>query len=321
MNPDVADAIPRLVERGLISADAAQRPGRAARGELVSVRAELQVALYCGVLLVIGGVSWLVRENLDRIGPATIAAAIALAAAGLFFWVARRAPAFTWGEQVAPHLAFDYLLLLAVLLVGADLAYIEWKFTPLGASWPWHLLLMSALAGALAVRYDSRTVFSLSLASFAAWRGVAVSLAAAATTLFSRSTHVAWNALACGLLFVALGWALVRTRRKAHFEPVAAHLGWLLALGAMATLGGVPGYRTAWALLLLGVGVGLTWMALRQARFGLIALGVVGAYVGLCELVVRTISDELFTCAWFFWTALGVVVLLVVLQRRLRSAT
>jgi hypothetical protein len=81
MNPDVADAIPRLAESGVLPPDAAPRLLRVARGELLSVHWELRALLYVGVLLVTGGVGLLVKENLDRIGPVAIAAGIGLAAA------------------------------------------------------------------------------------------------------------------------------------------------------------------------------------------------------------------------------------------------
>lgn len=75
MNPDVANAIPGLVESGMLPAEAAPRLLRVGRGELVSVYLELRALLYLGVLLITTGVGLLVKENLDRIGPAVIAAA------------------------------------------------------------------------------------------------------------------------------------------------------------------------------------------------------------------------------------------------------
>src|SRR5208337_4466656 len=95
--------------------------------------------------------------------PVTVATAIGLAACVCFVWVVRASPAFSWGEQPSPHLAFDYLLLLGTLLVASDLAYVEVEFTPLGNNWPWHLFIVAAFCAALAFRYDSRVLFSLAL--------------------------------------------------------------------------------------------------------------------------------------------------------------
>jgi hypothetical protein len=312
MDPDVAAALPDFVRRGVLSPERAAPLLRAAQGELVSVRGELRALLYLGVLLVTGGVSLLVKENLERIGPVTIAAGIGFAAAACLFWVARRAAPFTWDAAPEPHLGLDYLLLLGVLLAGADLAYVEAQFTPLGEHWPYHLLLVALFAGAAAVRYDSRLVFSLALSTFAAWRGVAVGMTAGGAWLAGGTAGLRWNALGCGLAFVALGHGMRRARRKAHFEPVAVHLGWLLVLGGLFT-GSVdrPGSGWAiWALLLVATGAVLAWWGFRR-RFWLFALGVAGAYAGHARLAAEWVVGEAFGCLWFSWTSTAVVALLV----------
>lgn len=320
MNPDLAAAIPELVRRGVLAPERAAPLLRAARGELVSLRGELRALLYLGVLLIVGGVSLLVQQNLERIGPPAIAAALALAAAACFFWVARRAPAFTWGEAAEGHLALEYLLLLAVLLAGADLAYVESEFTPLGDDWPWHLLLVALGAGAAAVRYDSRLVWALALSSFAAWRGVAVGLAAAPSWFGDAAGAVRANAVGCGLVFVALGHLLARTARKPHFEPVTVHLGWLLVLGGLAA--GATTFDDdagrAWALALLAVGAGLAVWGFRRRRYWLFALGVASAYAGHARLAADFLGEAILGCFWFSWTATAILGLLVWAHFRLR---
>src|SRR3954470_7881167 len=323
MNPDVADAIPRLVEAGVLPPDEAPRLLRVARGELLSIHWELRALLYVGVLLVTGGVGLLVKENLDRIGPVAIAAGIGLAAAAALGWVIRVAPPFSWweipwGEVPSPNLAFDYILLLGVLLAAADLAYVEVKFTPLGANWSWHLLIVAAFAALAAFRFDSRVVFSLALSTFAAWRGV--SAARFGTDLWWNGAEdaVRWNAIACGALFAVLGFALKRTGRKAHFEPVAVTLGWLLVLGGLASGMGERVFWWTWTLGLLLAGWGLAVGSFLTRRFPLFAFGVVAAYAALSRLVLDGIGDTL-GCFWFFLTPIPVIVGLIFAQRRLKE--
>jgi hypothetical protein len=318
MNPDVAQAVPELVEGGILPPAAAPLVLRVARGELVSVHGELRALLYAGVLLLTGGVGLLVEQNLDRIGPLAIAVALGLAALAALAWVVRVAPPFSWGEVPSPNLAFDYVLLLGVLLAAADLAYVEVNFTPLGAQWPWHLLLVALLTGVAAFRFDSRVVFSLALSTFAAWRGVAVGRLG--TVLWAYTGAVRWNAIGCGVLFAALGLVLVRTRRKASFEPVAVHLGWLLVLGGLAsgiTESGATGIDWAGALLL--VGAGLAAGAFRFRRFPLFAFGVLAAYVGLSRLMVKVLDLEALGCFWFCVTSILVILGLLWAQRRMKE--
>lgn len=318
MNPDVALAVEELGRNGTLTTPQARLLHRVALGRLVSVRPELRLLLYGGVLAVMAGVGELVRQNLDRIGPVAIAAGLWAAAAAALIWAYRHAPPFSWGRAASDHVAYDYILLLGVLLAGAALAYVEVKFTPLGPSWGYHLLLMSLFAGAVAVRGDSRMVASIALTTFAAWRGVAASPLARGFWSASAGA-VRTNAIVTGVLFAALGWWMVRSARKAHFEPVAAHLGWMLVLGAIfAGIFEDGGNGTSSRLALLGVGTVLGIAAFRQGRFSLFGMGLVGAYVGLSALVVAVAPGEL-GFLWFSSTGIAVLVGLLLAQRAMKA--
>jgi hypothetical protein len=319
MNPDVERAIDDLVQRGVLPEEKAAPLRAVARGQLVSLYAELRLIFYLGVLLATGGVGVLVARNYEHIGPVAVAVALGVIAAGALLWVARTAPRFSWDETPSPSIAFDYILVLGLLVAAADLGFIEMQFTPLGAQWPFHLLIVSAVMVGFAVRYDSRTVFSLGLSTFAAWRGV--SAAIFERFLWRASEDVVrWNAIVCGMLFVLLGLLLIKSRRKPHFEPVAAHLGWLLVLGAFA-LGGFE--RTTegnlYTALLAAAGFGLAWYAFRQHRFALFAFGVLGVYIAASQLVVRFTHDEVMNSIWFIASSIALMAWLWKAQRKLKE--
>jgi len=319
MNPDVAAAVVHLGGEGVLSSPQAAYLGRVARRELVSIRPELRFLLYGGVLAFMAGVGLLVRENLDRIGPVAIAAGLWLAAAAALIWAQRNAPAFTWGKAPSGHLAFDYILLLGVLLTGAALAYTEVQFTPLGPNWGAHLLLMSLFAGGLAVWGDSRMVAGLALSTFAAWRGVSASPLAGAFWSASAGA-MRLNAAITGLLFVGLGFALLRSERKAHFEPLAAHLGWLLVLASILSGVGEGGAEgPSFQLGLLVVGAGLAVFAFRAGRFSLFGIGLVAAYIGLTALVASALPDPFLGFLWFIATGGGVIVALLVAHHKIKA--
>jgi hypothetical protein len=317
-SPEVADAIPKLVEKGLLAPAAAAPLLRAARGELLSIRGELRALLYLGVLAVVTGVSLLVKENLERIGPLTIAAAIGLAAAACLGWTLSRALPFSWQRAESTDWAFDFLLLLGILLLGADLAYIEAKFTPLGDAWGYHLLLMSLLTGALAVRCDSQTSWSLALSTFAAWRGVAA--AGVTRGLYGGSeTGLQLNLMLCGAGFVALGGLMRHFDRKRHFEPLTTFLG---CLGILASLGLLAldssGSWILWAVVYTLAAAGVAAVALRARRFALFAMGALGVYAGITRLAFEIIGDAGLGCFWFAGSSLGMIALLWIVQRRFR---
>lgn len=284
MSRSLQAGIERLRAAGTLSDAQAAYVIRVAAGGLISVRRELQVALWLGVTLIAAGAGVLVKENLGRLGPVTIAAGLGLAATLCLAHVARTSPRFSWGPVASPTLGFDYVLLLGVLLLGSELAYLETQFRILGPRWPWHLLLLSAIQLGFAFRYDSRAVLSLALASFAAWRGVALSFAAGA--LAGRHEQaIRVNALVVGALFLGAGALLARTGRKAHFEPTFGNLGLMLTLGAIVA--GTFGERSPggpWSAALAGAAAATIVLSWRARRADYFAQGVVAAYLGFLRL-------------------------------------
>jgi hypothetical protein len=288
-----------------------------ARGELVSVRKELRGVLYIGVLLAVSGLGLFLKENHDRLGPAAIAGVVAIAALACLVYVVRRAPPFSWGATESPHVAVDYLLLLAMLLIAADLGYMESQFRWLGPNWTYHLLAVSILYFVAAYRFDSRAVLTLALTSFAAWRGAQIGMGS------EGHGSPGWtriNAIAVGLAYLAAGILSLRSRRKPHFEPVYVTGGLILLFGAMLT---GAWERTdawiAWLVVLFAAGVILVVVAYRLRRALDFSIGVAAIYlVGVRVLGQHPGRETFFLVAGW---SLAALVVLIRSTRRMRRAS
>ena len=318
MNPDVVAAIARLRTDDVLSAPQAAFLDRVARRRLVSVHFEIRALLYAGVLLLTSGVGVLVVEHHQQIGPLVIALAIGLAALGCLAWVARQAPPLSWGEVPSPSVAFDYVLLLGLLLLAADLGYVEAEFTVLGPKWAHHLLVVGAVYLLAAYRWDSRAVLGLALSTLAAWRGVSLSLMAASVGGESAEAIRA-SAIVIGILYLALGILSARWEAKAHFEPVFGGAGLLLLLGGLVE--GVirsPAWGL-WLAALLPVAVVVMAAAFQLGRSLYFAQGVLAAYIGLVRWVFagfyRVESGGPFLVAAVL--GLGALVLIFAAHRRM----
>jgi uncharacterized membrane protein len=319
VNPDVVSAIEGLREKQVLSEAQAAPLQRVARGELVSIHWELRALLYSGVLLLTTGLGLFLKENHERLGPAVLASLIGLAAAICFVYVLRRSPPFSWRSTPTQHIAADYVLLLGVLLIASDLAYIETQFRWLGPRWPEHLLIVSLLYLFAAYRFDSRAVLSLALTSFAAWRGVSAALPYAAGS-HGYGPAVRANALACGVAFVAVGIVSVRLKRKAHFEGVWVTLGLLLLFGGL--LSGVFQKTGSdwplWEIPLVVCAAVVIAVAYRLRRPLDFALGVLAAYLG----ALRWLAEALEGAALAFTigvSSLALIAFLIRAQRRMKA--
>ncbi len=308
-----------MVSESILTEEKSRLLLRVARRELVSLHQEIRLLFYLGVLMTAAGAGLLVKESYQHIGPLAIACALGIGALACLAWTARNASRFTWGQASFSHPVFEYILLLGVLLAAADLAFVEVQFTPLGASWPFHLLIVAILMAVAAVRYDSRTLASLALSTFAAWRGVSVSLIE--KPLWHASTEsVRWNAVACGILFLLMADYSIRRKRKPHFEPIAAHMGWLLILGALVSGGFEPSPEgIIYIVALVLAGTALAWHAFRKRRFVLFSFGVFAMYIALTQLVFKARLEFELEMLWIAVTSLALIGLLRKAQRRMRD--
>ena len=235
MNPDVVAAIARLRADNVLSGPQATLLNRVARRHLVSVRLEIRLLLYVGVLLLTSGVGVLVVEHQHEIGPLAIAGCARPRRGGLpGLGRAHRRRRFRGERSSRPNVAFDYILLLGLLLFASDLGYVEAQFTVLGPRWAHHLLIVGVVYLLAAYRWDSRTVLGLALTTLAAWRGVSVSLTGS-LGMAPRLGDLRANAIVIGLLYMALATLAVRLERKAHFEEVFGNTGLVLLLGALVS--------------------------------------------------------------------------------------
>ena len=177
---------------------------------------------------------------------------------------------------------------------------------------------MSLVAFVAGVRGDSRVVFGLALGTFAAWRGV--SLGMMESRLWSSRPALdatVANAILVGLLFVVLGHLAIRFDRKAHFEPVAVHTGWLLVCVAVGTrVDPDEPAGLVFALLAVVGGAALASWCLWRRRPLLFGLGALSAYVGVSALVLEVVHADALVFLWFTVSAALMVVGLLLASRR-----
>jgi len=320
MSPDVVAGVARLSSEGVLSSDQAALFSRVARRDLVSVRLEIRALLYVGVLLLTSGVGIFIVEHHRDIGRWAIAASIAMAAAACFLWVIRSAPPFTWSEVESPRVAFDYILLLGLLLFASDLAYVEAQFTVLGPRWVHHLLVVGIVYLLAAYRWDSRIVLGLALSTLTAWRGVSVSLLAGSLER-SDAGDLRANAVLLGVLYVLAAFLAVRLDRKAHFEEIFGNAGLLLLLGGLAS--GVVASELGWGLWLMALLVvagAVMWFSFWLGRPVYFAQGVLAAYVGLVRLVFAPFAERIASVPFLLAALLGLGALALVFTAHRRMS-
>ena len=279
---NLAPEIEELSRAGVVpQADAAALVARERR-EIFSVHPELRVMSWAGAVLVATGVTMLLAQNYERIGPLLLAIAVAVAAAAAYGYAAWRR------RSRDSSMVDDSILLLGALLLSGDVAFIEGQFHLLDHGWPRHLLVMAVIHGLTAYYFDSRPLLALSLAALAAWMGIEQRV----ETIFDSTTETAVRALVCAGAVLMWRAADARHRRSRSFERVFEHFAANLALAGAFMLAVDDGTRPIGVLLTVGIAGLVAWHGLRVGAESFVLYAYAYAVVAIDILVVDLISDD-----------------------------
>ena len=318
----------KLHAEGLISDDAFQRAETRERERLFSLHWELRLLLYLGVLLLTGGLGILVYKNIDSIGHQAVLAFIALVTAGSFFYCFRKKAPFGWGKVAVADPFFDYVLLLGCLSLLIFLGYLQFEYDVFGDHYGSATFIPMVILFITAYYFDHLGVLSLAITNLGAWAGIAVTPLSILRDGNFSDGHLIFTGVLLGVVLLAAGWLSAGRRLKPHFEVTYTNFG--LHLFFIAALAGLFTYERVyflWFLALMGIAWFLYTRALKRKSFYFIVVIVLYAYVALCYVVVRLLflmsgaglGPIALGFIYFILSAIGVAVLLVRLNRQLRS--
>jgi len=281
------------------------------RGEPFSLSLELNILLYAGVLAFVVGLGWTVSTWSKQIGDVLVLTVLSIILAASFWYCFSRAAAWSAAETAAPTPIFDYVLYLGSLVWCIELAYLENRFHVLSGQWDLYLLATALLFFFFAYRFDNRFVLSLALSSLAGWFGLTISR----WPSHQDATYRQYALLYCLSIGIA-GAILEHLKLKSHFLPtylnVAANvLFWAILSGVFDS----QGYGLWLAGLLIACAASLAW-GLQRRQFAFVAYAAVYGYVGVSSMLVRNASDGTFILAYFVFTAIAMIVMLVQIARR-----
>lgn len=282
-------------------------------GQVFSVHPELRATLYAGVLLVTSGVGIVLARNLERIGPLGIVVAIALLAAACAVPAVR---ARRTGRESS--VAAEYLLLLAALLLSADLAYAERQFSLLGPRWSWHLLLLAAVHAAIAYGFASRLVLAASLTALAGWFGAGGTLGDA-LHLGHSTPELGGRAFACATAIIGWRYADRRVHPASSFTDVFDHFAANLAFWcAIAWC-----LESPWVFAGLPLLAALAYVSVRRGlgagREAFLVYGVLYAAIGLSAAIAPRLHGLTTQLAFVLIVVSAAAITLWRLRRHLRE--
>jgi hypothetical protein len=276
------------------------------RREVFSLHPELRIIAWGGAMLLATAAGIVLKNNLDRLGPLTLALLMALAAAACYV--------FVWWRRGKAHLVDDYILLLGALLVSGDVAFIESQFHLLGDAWHRHFLILAIAHGVTAYVYRSRLVLSLSIAATAAWLG-------ARQTPFGEGSAYAVRAYACALIL--LMWRAIHLRLDRNpardFAPPLEHFAANLAFAGAIALMFEDETRLLGCLLALAVAAAVIFWGMRTKREAFVLYAFLYAVLAIDVLFGHLVHEEVLIFLFLVCSTIGAIVALIAIHARVKE--
>ena len=259
------------------------------RNRPFSIHWELKVILYLGVLLFTSGISLLVYKNIDAIGHQFLLGFIALVCGGCFYYIFKNRPPYSSGLVKSELPFFDYIVLLACLLLGIFIGYIQYQYRIFGVNHGVAVIIPTLVYFFCAYIFDNRAILNLGISGLATWVGITVK----PLEIFNKNdfsdSSILISSIALGMLLLLFSKVAYKWNFKKHFSfsynNFAAHL---LLIATLNALFEHPLKFLSVPFLGLIVYYYFTYAVSNQSFYFLL-LSMVYGYIGFTYLFIRSL--------------------------------
>jgi hypothetical protein len=322
------DLFEQLHAEGLISDQSLNNILAKQSNPLFSVHWEIKTILYLGILLLTGGISVLVYENIDTIGHQFILLFIALLSAGCLIYCVKHKTPFSIHKVDTPSTFFDYILLLGTISLLTFVGYLQYQYNVFGSNYGLATFIPMVALFYIAYNFDHIGILNMAIANLGVWLGVSVTPKQLLSMGTFNSQKIVCTYMVLGLTLLAAAWLTQKLNFKKHFKFSYQHYGTHVSL--IAALAGYfvnyDGAGVPWILALLVIAAAIFADAYRTKSFYFLLLTVLYSYFALSCLFVRAMLaiNELgafyLLFIYFIGSAIALIFLLVHLNKTLKSA-
>jgi hypothetical protein len=258
----------------------------------VSVRRELLILLYFGIVLLSTGLGILIYENIASIGHLTIVLMIAAVSIFCFAYCFKKAARPSWRKTESPNVWMDYVLLLGCLLFLVLIGYLQFQYQFFGDRWGLATFIPFIVLAFSAYYFDHLGVLSLTITTFAAWMGISINFSRVRDLDMFQSGSLIYNGLLLGGLLLAVSLLSSRRNIKEHFtftyQNFAVHLLFIAMLTGMLRY---EQYFLLWFLAVTGFAAYVFLQGKRHASLYFVVVSVLYFYIVLSYVAMRMLWD------------------------------
>ena len=319
-----------LHAEGLISDESFEKISiKEAKPALFSIHWEIKTLLYIGVLLLTSGLGLLIYENIDTIGHEFVLMLIAAICMGCFYYCFKNRLPFSRDKVQSPNSYFDYILLLACTSLLIFVGYLQFEYKAFGTNYGMATFIPMLVLFFVAYYFDHLGILSMAIANLAVWMGVSVTPKQLLLESDFNSETIIYTYLVLGIILIAGAYFTQHFNFKKHFKFSYQHYG--IHVAYVALLAGYFHYYDSmiaalWMLGVLLLSILMYKDAFKNKSFYFLLLVVLYSYIAVSSLFVRMFfetrdeSGIYLTLLYFIGSAVGLILLLINLNKKLKAA-
>lgn len=285
------DTAKQLLDDGLIGSGDYEKIKAYESGKLFSVHWELRTILYLGIVLLTTGLGMLIYLNIDTIGHQAVLAIIGLLCGGCFWYIFKNK--LPYSNDAVTHASpfFDYIALLACLLLGIFIGYIQFQYGLFGRRYGLATLVPAAVFLYCAYLFDHKGLLSLAIVGIAGTIGLSIAPLQLLNGYNLSATHIVLTALVFGAALI--GWSKISEAKqlKTHFSFTYHNFGINILFASCLTLLFNQPMKVLSIILLIGLCFYFVRYAIAQQSFWFLLLAIVYTYIGLTYAVFSLLLE------------------------------
>jgi len=258
----------------------------------LSLHWELRVLLYIGITLFTSGLSVFIYKNIGEFGHISLIILLFSACFGAYFYAFKNVLPFSKQLVNQSNPFYDYVVLLASLLLISAIGYLQFKYNLFGNLASYSVLFISIILFASAFRFDHKGVLTLAICFHASFFGLVVTPIEFLKNMSDfREQNLLYAVLGVSLLLFGYVQIINIFKFKEHFAIVLLHFAVNIFL--VASLKGVftQSYPFIYFLILLAGSVVSFFQAKKYQSFGIYLTLVLTNFTAISYFILKGLLE------------------------------
>lgn len=258
--------------------------------KIISGYNELRIMLYLGIMLLTSGIGYFAYQNMGKLGHISAMVLLFVAIIACFYFIMTYAVPYSNAEVKIVHPYYDYILILASLLVIGLFGYIQVYFNLVQLLLKWSTLISALLLLFMAYRFDNRALLSMGITALSATFGIVISPVNWVEGAWLPSVNLYNIGILLGAGFVLMGFISQVKHIKSHFRFTYQNAGLLIFFIACLAAMIQSEDRMLYTFILLLSSAAVFYYSWVNKEFLFFLYASITGYISLTYLLFRFLS-------------------------------